>query len=137
MVSLRIGDFGEAGIASFTADDKTYYVAITNAIWSVVPTTWYINPPQYATRYMPLCLVESEVANASQIHTGYSPDYYGTDVLYLDTSTHQITGSNSSYMLNGCYPGAYDCEFKDSDISVYQTTVIGNSLLTRTSQASI
>lgn len=137
LVSLRIGDFGTSGIASFTDNDITYYVAITNAIWSVVPTTWYINPPQYATRYMPLCLVESEVANASQLHTGYSPDYYGTDVLYLDTSTHQITGSSSTYMLNGCYPGAYNCEFKDSDISTYQSKVIGNTLLTRTSASSI
>ena len=137
IVSLRIGDFGNTGIASFTDNDKTYYVAITNAIWANVPQTWYISPPQYATRYMPICLVESEVAEASQLQTGYSPDRYGTDVLYLDTSTHQITGSNSSYMLNGCYPGAYNCEFKDSDISVYQSKVIGNTLLTRTSAFSI
>lgn len=137
LVSLRIGDFGTTGIASFTDNDTTYYVAITNAIWSVVPQTWYINPPQYATRYMPICFVESEVANASQLHTGYSPDYYDIDVLYLDTTTHQLTGSSSTYMLNGCYPGAYNCEFKDSDIGVYQSKVIGNTLLTRTSQASI
>ena len=137
LVSLGIGDFGETGIASFTDNNKTYYVAITSAIWSIVPQTWYINPPQYATRYMPICYVDSEVAEAAQLQTGYSPDRYGTDVLYLNTSTHQITGSNSTYMLNGCYPGAYDCEFKDSDISVYSSQVIGNTLLTRPSSASI
>lgn len=136
-VSLRIADFGETGIASFTDNDKTYYVAITSAIWSLVPQTWYVNPPQYANRYMPICLVQSEVAEASQLQTGYSPDRYGTDVIYLDTSTHQISGQQNSYMLNGCYPGAYDCEFKDSDISVYSSKVIGNTLLTRTSAASI
>lgn len=137
IVSLRITDFGTTGIASFTDNDITYYVVITSAIWALVPQTWYINPPLYATRYMPICYVDSEVAEAAQLQTGYSPDRYGTQVLYLDTSTHQITGSNSSFMLNGCYPGAYDCEFKDSDISVYSSQVIGNTLLTRPSAASI
>lgn len=135
--SLGIADFGDTGIASFEDNDKTYYVAITNAIWSSLPMYWYTQGAYYANRYMPICYVNSEVAEAAQLHSGYNPDRY-IDTLYLNTSDHSISGMDSSiYKLNGCYPGAYDCEFKDSDITVYSSQVIGNTLITRTSAASI
>jgi hypothetical protein len=86
---------------------------------------------------MPICYVDSKVAEAGQLNSGYSPDTYRIGVLYLNTASHQITNADTTFMLNGCYPGAYDCEFKDSDISTYQSKVIGNSLLTRPSAASI
>lgn len=135
--SLRITDFGDTGIASFTVDDTTYYVAITNAVWAAVPAYWYVSGAQYATRYMPVCYVDSKVAEAGQINTGYSPSAYGIGLLTLNTATNTISGAQSSYMLNDCYPGAYDCEFKNSDLVQYQSKVVGNALLTRPSASSI
>lgn len=136
-VSLNIEDFGETGVASFEDGGTTYYVAITNAIWSVVPMYWYVGGAHYATRYMPICFVDSEVAEATQLQTGYPPNRY-LNTLYINTSTHELTGlSNQSYKLNGCYPGAFNCEFKDSDIGIYTSQVVGNTLITRTTQASI
>lgn len=136
--SLGIADFDETGIASFEDNDKTYYVAITNAIWSAVPVYWYINGANYGTRYMPICYVDSKVAEAGQLQTGYSPNAYGIGILSLNTSTHELSNSGQTgAILNDCYPGAYDCEFKDSDLVQYQSKVIGNALLTRPSQSLI
>lgn len=135
--ALGIADFGGNGVASFEDNDKTYYVAITDAIWAGVPQFFAINTVQHATRYMPVCYVDSKVAEAGQLNTGYSPSVYDIDVLRINTATHAIDGGQETFKLNGCYPGAYDCEFKDSDISTYQSKVIGNTLLTRPSAASI